>query len=174
MAKHFVGAVVCLWVSIASVAGQELSDRTIYLPTDWSVGTSFDLIIEKQRQVIREGRLSKHHSVTSEATVSVLRRSPDGCVLRWIYTDIAVDEDVELAPIVEQFAKIMRGIVFELETDEYGTVYALANEDVRVVATVRSDGRKIDKTGHETFLFRRVGGTWKVVHTHSSTRSRKT
>ena len=51
--------------------------------------------------------------------------------------------------------------------------FAWAIADVHVQATVVSDGRKIDKKGYETFLFRKVSGAWKVVHTHSSTRSRK-
>lgn len=49
--------------------------------------------------------------------------------------------------------------------------FAWAVADVRVEAKIRSDGREIDKTGYETFLFRWVDGRWRVVHTHSSTRS---
>ena len=49
--------------------------------------------------------------------------------------------------------------------------FAWAVADVEVKATIRSDGRTIHKRGYETFLFRRVSGVWKVVHTHSSTRS---
>ncbi len=48
--------------------------------------------------------------------------------------------------------------------------FAWAIADVGVKATIKSDGRKIDKRGYETFLFRYVDGSWKVVHTHSSTR----
>jgi len=40
-----------------------------------------------------------------------------------------------------------------------------------VKATVKKDGRQIHNRGHETFLFRRTADGWKVVHTHSSTRS---
>jgi len=54
---------------------------------------------------------------------------------------------------------------------ENGFAWAVAS--VRVKATIKSDGRKIDKKGYETFLFRDVEGTWRVVHTHSSTRSVK-
>ena len=48
--------------------------------------------------------------------------------------------------------------------------FAWAVADVEVTATVNRDGRKIHNRGHETFLFRRVEGEWKVVHTHSSSR----
>ena len=48
--------------------------------------------------------------------------------------------------------------------------FAWAVADVEVRATVKRDDRKIHNRGHETFLFRRVGGDWKVVHTHSSSR----
>lgn len=51
---------------------------------------------------------------------------------------------------------------------EAGFAWAIA--DVRVEATVRSDGREIDKSGYETLLFRWVQDRWRVVHTHSSTR----
>ena len=48
--------------------------------------------------------------------------------------------------------------------------FAWAVADVEVKATVNRDGRKIHNRGYETFLFRRVEGEWKVVHTHSSSR----
>ncbi len=48
--------------------------------------------------------------------------------------------------------------------------FAWAVADVEVRATVKRDGRTIHNRGHETFLFRRVEGEWKVVHTHSSSR----
>lgn len=49
--------------------------------------------------------------------------------------------------------------------------FAWAVADIDVTATVKEDGRAIHNRGHETFLFRRVGTEWKVVHTHSSTRA---
>ena len=48
--------------------------------------------------------------------------------------------------------------------------FAWAIADVEVKATVNRDGREIHNRGHETFLFRRIDGRWKVVHTHSSSR----
>jgi len=48
--------------------------------------------------------------------------------------------------------------------------FAWAVADVEVRATVKRDDRKIHNRGHETFLFRRISGAWKVVHTHSSSR----
>jgi len=48
--------------------------------------------------------------------------------------------------------------------------FAWAIVDVKVYAVVKKDDRIIDKKGYETFLFRKIGGEWKVVHTHSSTR----
>jgi ketosteroid isomerase-like protein len=49
--------------------------------------------------------------------------------------------------------------------------FAWALADVMVRATVKKDGRQIHNRGHETFLFRRTADGWKVIHTHSSTRS---
>ena len=48
--------------------------------------------------------------------------------------------------------------------------FAWAIADVEVVATLTSDGRRIHNRGHETFLFRRDSVSWKVIHTHSSSR----
>ena len=48
--------------------------------------------------------------------------------------------------------------------------FAWAIADVEVKAIIRKDERAIHNRGYETFLFRRVDGDWKVVHTHSSSR----
>ena len=57
----------------------------------------------------------------------------------------------------------------EIETHIEGDfAWAVANTDVK--ATIKSDKREIHNRGYETFLFRRMDGKWKVVHTHSSSR----
>ena len=48
--------------------------------------------------------------------------------------------------------------------------FAWAIADTEVKATVKKDKREIHNRGYQTFLFRRVDGEWKVVHTHSSSR----
>ena len=48
--------------------------------------------------------------------------------------------------------------------------FAWAVADVEVKALVRKDQRRIHNRGFQTFLFRRVDGHWKVIHTHSSSR----
>lgn len=48
--------------------------------------------------------------------------------------------------------------------------FAWAIADTEFQATVVSDGREIHSRGYQTFLFRKVDGEWKVVHTHSSSR----
>ncbi len=48
--------------------------------------------------------------------------------------------------------------------------FAWALADVEVKALLKRDQRQIHNRGYETFLFRRVDGEWKVVHTHSSSR----
>jgi SnoaL-like domain len=63
---------------------------------------------------------------------------------------------------------------FELDLSNVEThiegdfAWAIANVEVK--ALVKSDQRQIHNRGYETFLFRRVDGNWKVVHTHSSSR----
>ncbi len=48
--------------------------------------------------------------------------------------------------------------------------FAWALADTRVRGKVRKTGLVFDKQGFATFLLRKTGGAWKVVHTHSSTR----
>ena len=57
----------------------------------------------------------------------------------------------------------------EIETHFEGDfAWAIANTEIKAV--VKQDERVIHNSGYETFLFRRVDGEWKVVHTHSSSR----
>ncbi|NVJ67091.1 MAG: nuclear transport factor 2 family protein [Gammaproteobacteria bacterium] len=51
--------------------------------------------------------------------------------------------------------------------------FAWALADTRVKGKVRKSGRVFDKSGYQTFLFRKVNGLWKVVHSHSSARDYK-
>ncbi len=46
--------------------------------------------------------------------------------------------------------------------------FAWAVADLEFKATVKSDQRKLHSRGYETFLFRRMGGKWMIIHTHSS------
>ncbi len=48
--------------------------------------------------------------------------------------------------------------------------FAWAVADVEFKAKVKNEQRDIHYRGYETFLFRRVNGEWKIIHTHSSTR----
>jgi len=57
----------------------------------------------------------------------------------------------------------------KIETNFEGDfAWALANTEVKAV--VKADKRVIHSRGYQTFLYRRVDGEWKVVHTHSSSR----
>ncbi len=46
--------------------------------------------------------------------------------------------------------------------------WALVNTEIK--AKLKSDGREIHNKGRGTYLFRKVGGAWKVVHTNSASR----
>ena len=61
----------------------------------------------------------------------------------------------------------------DVEIHYEGSGFAWAVADTRVKGTIVTSGRVIDKAGRQTFLFRRVDGDWKVVHTHSSSRDYK-
>jgi len=51
--------------------------------------------------------------------------------------------------------------------------FAWAIADTRVQGKVKESGQEFNKTGYQTFLFRKVDGLWKVVHSHSSSRNKK-
>jgi len=51
--------------------------------------------------------------------------------------------------------------------------FAWAIADTRVKGKVNKSGRVFDKSGYQTFLFRKINNTWKLVHSHSSSRDYK-
>ena len=63
---------------------------------------------------------------------------------------------------------------FELSLSDVEThiegdfAWAIAN--VEFTAFLKSEQRELHSRGYETFLFQRVDGKWKVIHTHSSSR----
>ncbi|MFT5233094.1 MAG: hypothetical protein ACI9UK_001311 [Candidatus Krumholzibacteriia bacterium] len=120
------------------------------------------------------------------ADVAVGWETADGAPFRQHFLDFPGARYVEsggqnssLQDLIENHVEPEGDALAELTLDfseidvnfEDGFAWAIAS--VRVKATIKSDGRKIDKKGYETFLFRDVEGTWRVVHTHSSTRSVK-
>jgi hypothetical protein len=48
--------------------------------------------------------------------------------------------------------------------------FAWALVDTEIKATVRESARIIDNRGRATYLFRKVGDSWKVIHTNSASR----
>ncbi len=48
--------------------------------------------------------------------------------------------------------------------------FAWAVASTRVKGKVKRNGFEFDKSGYQTFLFRKIDGAWKVIHTHSSSR----
>jgi len=51
--------------------------------------------------------------------------------------------------------------------------FAWAIADSAVQGKVKKSGKVFDKTGYQTFLFRKVDESWKVIHSHSSTRDKR-
>ena len=54
-----------------------------------------------------------------------------------------------------------------------GDKFAWAISDTTVGGTLSRSGETLDRTGKQTWIFRKVDGVWKVAHTHSSTRARR-
>lgn len=55
----------------------------------------------------------------------------------------------------------------------YENNFAWAIANTRVKGEVRKSKKSFDKSGFQTFLFRKIADQWKVVHTHSSSRDFK-
>lgn len=51
--------------------------------------------------------------------------------------------------------------------------FAWAIANTRFKAKAKKSGKTYDKSGYQTFLFRKINGIWKIVHTHSSSRNHK-
>ena len=56
---------------------------------------------------------------------------------------------------------------------EEGRKFAWVIADSAVAGKVKKSGYAFDKTGYQTFLFRKINDHWKVVHTHSPTRNKR-
>ena len=62
-------------------------------------------------------------------------------------------------------------IEVHFEGDDKSFAWAIAN--TRFKAKLKKSDRELDKSGYQTFLFRKIDGEWKVVHSHSSGRDYK-
>ncbi len=107
----------------------------------------------------------------------------DGTPFRKYYLDVAGTRYIEsggqnegLTDLVEHHVEPEGDALenFELSLSDVEThidgdfAWAIAN--VEFTAVLKSDQRQLHSRGYETFLFRRVDGDWKVIHTHSSSR----
>lgn len=70
---------------------------------------------------------------------------------------------------VEPESELGLSLVFSDVQTHFEGAFAWAVVDTDVQLTT-SDGREIHNTGHGTYLFRLVDGSWKVVHTQSASR----
>ncbi len=48
--------------------------------------------------------------------------------------------------------------------------FAWAIADTQIKAEVKRNNRVIDNKGYQTYIFRKIDGMWKIIHTHSSSR----
>ena len=69
------------------------------------------------------------------------------------------------ADAFENFSLDFSNIETHIET---GFAWALVDTEIK--ATIKRDGRVIHNKGRGTYLFRKVDGEWKIVHTHSASR----
>ena len=88
-------------------------------------------------------------------------------------------QNVGLADLVENHVEPEKDALYFLELNfnniqihiENDFAWALADTEVK--GKVKRNDREFDKTGYQTFLFKKVEGKWKVIHTHSSSRDRR-
>ena len=81
--------------------------------------------------------------------------------------DSLVEHHVEPEKDALEYLKLnFSGIEVHFEGNDKSFAWAIA--DTRIEGKVNKSGKIFDKTGFQTFLFRKVDKNWKVVHTHSS------
>lgn len=86
-------------------------------------------------------------------------------------------ENTGLTDLVENHVEPEKTTIPDLELDfsnlqiHYEKDFAWAVADSTVKGTITETGRVLDRTGKQTYLFRKLDGKWKVVHTHSSSRA---
>ena len=86
--------------------------------------------------------------------------------------DSLVEHHVEPEKDALEYLKLnFSGIEVHFEGDDKSFAWAIA--DTRIEGKVNRSGKIFDKVGFQTFLFRKINGNWKVVHTHSSSRDKK-
>jgi Domain of unknown function (DUF4440) len=82
-------------------------------------------------------------------------------------------QNVGLADLVEHHVEPEAELGLQLTFSDIQThfegnfAWAVVDTDIQLTA---GDGREIHNTGHGTYLFRLVEGTWKIVHTQSASR----
>lgn len=83
--------------------------------------------------------------------------------------DSLVEHHVEPEKDALEYLKLdFNDIEIHFEGNNKSFAWAIA--DTRVKGKVNKNGHEFDKSGYQTFLFRKVGEQWKVVHSHSSSR----
>lgn len=86
--------------------------------------------------------------------------------------DSLVEHHVEPEKDALEYLKLsFSEIEVHFEGEDKSFAWAIA--DTRIKGKVNKSGKTFDKKGFQTFLFRKVNGNWKVVHTHSSSRDNK-
>lgn len=86
--------------------------------------------------------------------------------------DSLVKHHVEPEKDALEYLKLdFSNIEIHFEGDKRSFAWAIA--DTRVKGKVNKSGRVFDKSGYQTFLFRKLAGDWKLVHSHSSSRDYK-
>lgn len=82
--------------------------------------------------------------------------------------DSLVEHHVEPEKGAMEYMKLdFNNVEVHLEGDNF----AWAIADTHFQAKLKKSGRELDKSGYQTFLFRKINNQWKVVHTHSSSRN---
>jgi len=84
--------------------------------------------------------------------------------------DSLVDQHVEPEKDAMEYLNLdFSNIEINFEGKDDSFAWAIA--DTRVKGKLKRTGREFDKSGYQTFLFRKIDNAWKVVHTHSSSRN---
>ena len=88
-------------------------------------------------------------------------------------------QNISLTDLIENHVEPEKDALYFLELNFSNVDIRIDNDfswvtaDTEVKGKVRRNDFEFDKTGHQTFLLKKINGNWRVLHTHSSSRDRR-
>ncbi|MEL7449997.1 MAG: hypothetical protein AAFN78_12365 [Pseudomonadota bacterium] len=118
---------LALLFSATAVHGQDDDVRVVQLPVDWSVGTRYNLTVEKGRRETQGDTVLRDMTSTTDVAAEVVEATDAGFIIRWTFNAVHLPETQPSDPIVDGITRLTEGMQLDLIADTHGTVHGLAN-----------------------------------------------